>query len=497
MSLEFYLPDDATLATTHAFPSTVPGAYSATWTLHLWADKGLAGNVYRTVRFRVQAEVSAGAWADTGAPIVDRQEIEYRIVDSANPLADPLFIARAVTGWKPLGDGSLADNLGDIRGNCALYLEFRYQPSVEADSVSNWRIPDPTFGSAAIGRSDHTGACGIVTGLGNPNTTEWNDAPTVLQSGTPDALANIGARSWVYAGVDVTQTSETASLNQNDYAVAALTTGQAYYALISQNPAGTVVTVTKGLKAVAAVAVEPVMPAGHLPVAAVLVHYSASTSVIVNTNITVLAVDGRGLLTYSSGSLNVTVGAYKALCPDVYAEQSALSTVALTASQTNLVYVTPLGGVAATIAATIPLGGLALWSCVTDGSGVTSTPTDLRVLFTAGLIGPTGLTGPAGDNYSTTSTTSLAIGTGSKAFTVAAGLSFSAGQRVRAASAGGITNYMEGQIASYASTTLTVTVDRIGGSGTLADWNIGAAGDPGATGSAGTVGNFLLYQIFS
>ena len=71
------------------------------------------------------------------------------------------------------------------------------------------------------------------------------------------------------------------------------------------------------------------------------------------------------------------------------------------------------------------------------------------------------------------STTSLAIGTGSKAFTVASGLGYVAGQRVRAVSAtGGGANYMEGVIASYSSTTLTVTVDAIGGSGTLADWTI-------------------------
>lgn len=71
-----------------------------------------------------------------------------------------------------------------------------------------------------------------------------------------------------------------------------------------------------------------------------------------------------------------------------------------------------------------------------------------------------------------TSTTSLAIGTGSKAFTVASGLAFVAGQRVRAVSAANSANYMEGLVASYSTTTLTVTVDVVGGSGTLADWTI-------------------------
>lgn len=74
--------------------------------------------------------------------------------------------------------------------------------------------------------------------------------------------------------------------------------------------------------------------------------------------------------------------------------------------------------------------------------------------------------------YSKTSTTSLTIGTGSKAFTVASGLSFVAGNSVTATSAASSANFMTGTVASYSGTTLTVTVTTIGGSGTLADWTI-------------------------
>jgi hypothetical protein len=91
----------------------------------------------------------------------------------------------------------------------------------------------------------------------------------------------------------------------------------------------------------------------------------------------------------------------------------------------------------------------------------------------------------------TASTTSLAIGTGSKAFTITAGLGFNVGDYVLATSNADITNYMHGQIASYSSTTLTVTVTSIGGSGTKTDWTIrlsGVAGATGATGSTGSTG---------
>lgn len=79
---------------------------------------------------------------------------------------------------------------------------------------------------------------------------------------------------------------------------------------------------------------------------------------------------------------------------------------------------------------------------------------------------------PASVRPSALSTTSLAIEVASKAFTVAASLGYVTNMRVRATSAANPANFMEGTVTSYASTTLTVAVDTIGGTGTLADWTI-------------------------
>lgn len=86
-----------------------------------------------------------------------------------------------------------------------------------------------------------------------------------------------------------------------------------------------------------------------------------------------------------------------------------------------------------------------------------------------------------------TSVTSLSITSGaSRTFTTQSGKQFSAGVRVRASSAAApATNYMEGVVTSYSGTSLIVTMDNSGGSGTYADWNISIAGDKGATGAAG------------
>jgi len=82
--------------------------------------------------------------------------------------------------------------------------------------------------------------------------------------------------------------------------------------------------------------------------------------------------------------------------------------------------------------------------------------------------------------YGGTSATSLLIGTGTKMFTTQGSLAYD-GARVRAASAANASNWMEG-IADYFGTTLTMTSDKIGGSGTHADWLFSIAGQPGVDG---------------
>lgn len=121
-------------------------------------------------------------------------------------------------------------------------------------------------------------------------------------------------------------------------------------------------------------------------------------------------------------------------------------------------------------AATITVG------TVTTGAGGSS-----AAVTNSGTTGAAVLdfTIPAGEGYGGTSTTSLAIGTGSKAFTTQSGLAYTAGARVRASSAADTTNWMEG-LATYSGTTLTVTVTKTNGSGTHADWNLNVAGEPGA-----------------
>jgi hypothetical protein len=96
--------------------------------------------------------------------------------------------------------------------------------------------------------------------------------------------------------------------------------------------------------------------------------------------------------------------------------------------------------------------------------------------------------GADGAGYGGVSTTSLAIASsGSISVTTQAGLAYVVGSRVRLASSATPTNWMEGVVTSYSTTTLVFTADLSNGSGTISIWTLSIAGVRGATG-AGTAG---------
>lgn len=81
-----------------------------------------------------------------------------------------------------------------------------------------------------------------------------------------------------------------------------------------------------------------------------------------------------------------------------------------------------------------------------------------------------------GTGYTMQSPTSLAIGVGSKAFDVAAGVPILPGARMIVASRADLANAMWGTVTSYSGTTIVLNVEAVSGSGTFADWNINIAG---------------------
>lgn len=103
--------------------------------------------------------------------------------------------------------------------------------------------------------------------------------------------------------------------------------------------------------------------------------------------------------------------------------------------------------------------------------------------------------GPA--RAAATSTTSLAIGTGTKVFTTQTGLTwYTAGHLFFAGSTGSPGNYFMGTVTSYSGTTLTANITEAVGSGSFTDWYLLAVGYPGGQSATG-VGCFQYANILS
>jgi hypothetical protein len=119
---------------------------------------------------------------------------------------------------------------------------------------------------------------------------------------------------------------------------------------------------------------------------------------------------------------------------------------------------------------------------------------DQGIQGTTGTQGSTGTQGTQGIQgrsfLGVTSSTSVAIGTGSKTFTVSNTGAFQLGERVRAANTATPSNYVEGSITSItADTSITINADVFGGSGTFAAWTFSVAGIQGTQGPQGTTGS--------
>lgn len=96
--------------------------------------------------------------------------------------------------------------------------------------------------------------------------------------------------------------------------------------------------------------------------------------------------------------------------------------------------------------------------------------------------------------FTATSATSLAIGLGAKSLTLAqTGRAFVVGDFVVVASTATPANFMTGQVTAFtsASGAMSVNVTGIGGSGTLASWNVSLSGQPAAPVTSGTLTGVL------
>lgn len=103
----------------------------------------------------------------------------------------------------------------------------------------------------------------------------------------------------------------------------------------------------------------------------------------------------------------------------------------------------------------------------------------------------------SGVSLTTTSTSSVLIGSGSKTFTLAAAINVQIGQFFKVTDQANSANYVYGDVTAWNSGTrvITINVTVTGGSGTKSSWYASVAGDRGAQGTTGGgTGDMLAAQ---
>jgi len=127
------------------------------------------------------------------------------------------------------------------------------------------------------------------------------------------------------------------------------------------------------------------------------------------------------------------------------------------------------------------------WSATTTNISIQTYPaatSPTRPLTPGVIVTTSQLTQIGIGYYGLTSTSSVAIGTGTKTFTTnlnSTNTAFTVGSRVRVAYPPDPSYFMEGNITAFSGTTLTINADVVGGSGTLANWSFTSVGSAGVT----------------
>ena len=290
--------------------------------------------------------------------------------------------SKLTTPWIPVGEGSEIE-LPLLEDGEYHEIQIRLSapgtaPNGDVD-LSIHGDPGPRRLALSQGPSE-SGRDGVRSLVGDTAIDDLLVGCVPLEVG-PDEFIAIPDLMWINDGTPSVFLGQNVELTDQDSAAANLAVGESYWNVLSLKSDGTI-TQTKSVKGTAPLAESliPSVPAGEVPYAVV----ERLESGIADANITLTTQPSRFEITDTSDGLNVTIGAGKALVANGLLSTVQPTTLALTASSTNRVWIVPDNDALfdVTTSATPPVGGAyLLYEVTTDGSSVTAV-TDRR-----GLIG--------------------------------------------------------------------------------------------------------------
>lgn len=397
MALVLLKSDDTSPATSLVFSANA-GAESATQTFHLWFNQGTPGGTISDVFLQLEVDNGSGTYVIAGVAMADQRWFKARVASGSNPSNDPAYIAQT-TDWYDLGTDSVLP-IPPLVGNSARYIEVKLRAPLgdgAATTTSNFRLV-PRYNEATQGMAGGVSGLGqgIISGIGDATAFEFTDAPLVHQTGVADDYSHVLPPTWdttyngIIRGVYYSWAAHAHQYTQLDGAASALTAGQVYIVTISQGT-GATPTYTKGIRAASASAVAPAAPASEILIGTVRVRYTAGTTEILTSDITVLCFSGRFRVEAGSG-LHAIVNPGRAILPGAFVSRTSQQNALLVNTATNWIWLSASGGLIVTQTATPPqIGVEPLASMPCAGGIISGAITDLRrILWPNGVYGGIG-----------------------------------------------------------------------------------------------------------
>jgi len=373
--IKWYETDGTTLAGVDTYTPTA-GTPTAAQTTRVYNDNGGTASADDATELRITA-VSRNA-GDTNFTaehsLAAGAYIECRAVGSGG-----VGVAAQTTEWTPVGKGKYL-YLRDLPSNCYRTIETRINAPAGYGTADVEVLLDAVAAAPAVAIEDghhESGAVGVCHGVGDGYFGALLEGGTLTASGSPDNIVHLDLTTWIAAGVPHSLLpgigAAEVTINGTDGAAASLASGESYWVALSLASDGTV-TQTKGSKGTSplAVSARPTPLSDEPLLGYVEREYDATieSGDIYQED----RVYGWFKATTSGASLVSVISGGQAMVDNRLITMTGATSVTLTASQTNYVYLNPAGTLSANITGARPnVRSLLLYVFTTDGSGVTAT----------------------------------------------------------------------------------------------------------------------------